>query len=152
MREELRIGNKLRISIYLDTEEAKSDLGEDYSEENEWKTDTVLGICHPDEEYVYWGESDDSDSVFRTEGIPLKTKGWLEKLGFENTDFGYSKNITLDKTVILILSNGFYYPRIKEMGEMSHQETQIVGFNRLEFVHELQNFWFWVSNKEELLK
>lgn len=83
-RSELRIGNLLHTSIYQDTEEAKEDLGNEYSEEKEWIVDTVEGVCHPNEDYLYWGSNGSEEGTYRTKGIEI-TKEWLLKLGFLET-------------------------------------------------------------------
>lgn len=138
MRDELRIGNLVRTSIYYDTDEAKEDLGEDYSEDKEWIIDTVQGICHPDEEFMYWGESEVEESTNRTEGIPL-TDAWLEYFGAERYE---------DK---------YFYDRFKLIWKKAYKYWYIIDkesltyLSKVEFVHEWQNF-VYVMNGFELKK
>jgi len=62
------------------------------------------------------------------------------------TGFGFTKdnkgNYYLDLQshyLEIIPSNGYWYPVIAQVPEMSHEEEQRVSINRIEFVHELQN-------------
>jgi len=81
-------------------------------------------------------------------GIPLKKEGVLEMCGFEQLDYGYQKTHELTTIIRLIVSDGYFYPQIEEAPEMSHQDTQIVSVNRIEYVHELQHLWRVVTGEE----
>lgn len=83
--------------------------------------------------------------------IPL-TEDLLNKIDFFNIDYGYSRNIELEKVLRLIVSDGWLYPQIEQSPEMSNEETQIVSLNRIKYLHELQNLWKVLKDEELEIK
>lgn len=141
---ELRIGNYIQGSMYFDTEEAKDDLGESYSEDLEWVIDTVMGICHPAEDFLYWGELE--HEVHRVKPIPL-TEDLLLKLGFEYyyvlgkyrfviEDVWYMITLTEDGKFLFSFINLNY-------DEVFHMPPKVI-----ESVNELQNLFYALSKKD----
>ncbi len=136
---ELRIGNYVRASYYLDTEEAKDDLGDDYSEDNEWFIDTVEGICHPAEEFLYWGTCENESGTNRTEGIPL-TEQWLIDLGFKLRRLSYLFKINNITSLRLDGNKKFQVVLI--------QVKDVVYLPKIDYVHQLQNLFYCLTGKE----
>ena len=89
-------------------------------------TNHVCGIDLVCEDLVNFGFIKDSEWSYR---IPLQTH-YLE----------------------LIPSEQHWYPVYAEVHEMSHQDEQRVGLNRIRFVHELQNLFFTLTGKELEIK
>lgn len=142
-KQDLRVGNYIRCSRYLNHKEALDDLGEDYTYDEEWLTDTVVGICHPHEDFMYWSGLDEEELMNRVDGIPLSEK-WLKELGFEETaensemyfmdDFSNFRNIIRIKKHPTL--NGFMFV------------ARDFILCTLEHVHQLQNLYHALTANE----
>jgi hypothetical protein len=121
--EELRIGNYVNIGL------KSSDLRTDYD------AITASGLMDL--------QVNKERSSFIYEPIPL-TEEWLVKFGFSNN---YDKELPLQKAYKLndlILSQDF---------TMSYADEYMVNFgNPLKHVHQLQNLYFSLTNKELTIK
>lgn len=91
--------------------------------------------------------------VFLDEGLPLKgvpiTKEYLEEMGFLPDENGHWwMNLQTQVLSLIPGIDGFWYPKVAEFAEMSHQDDQVVFFSRKKYIHELQNFVYEIADKE----
>jgi hypothetical protein len=93
---------------------------------------------------------DSKNNTFNKLHKPIELKECIEKVGFENKDYGYSKKLDIDTTLRLTVSNGWFYPRIEQAPEFSNEKIQVVSLKRIKYLHELQNLWY-VLKQEELI-
>lgn len=134
-KQDLRIGNYLRCSRYLNHQEALDDLEKDYTYDEEWLTDTVIGICHPHEDFMYWSGLDEEELMNRVDGIPLSDE-WLWALGAERN------------------YNTYVYDRFKLIWKEAYKYWYVVDkesltyLTKVEFVHEWQNFVYAMNSTE----
>ena len=147
-KKEFRIGNIVKASQYDDTEEAKDELGEDYSIDNEWDIVTIESIEHDLADWAFSFEKisnqaqPDPEIWKRSEPIPI-TNERLIKLGFRKT-----------------FNNLLFLPMPSIKSEI-HYETHNYGNvvtiesstgmlipNNIEFVHQLQNLYFALTGTE----
>lgn len=148
-RSELRIGNLLHTSIYQDTEEAKEDLGNEYSEEKEWIVDTVEGVCQPNEDYLYWGSNGYEDGTYRTKGIEI-TKEWLLKFGFLE-QIGFSKFIgeKYKNSSIELAHNDSdkWYLYFRNFNSGLADDFVLLR-NNIKHIHQVQNLYHALTGEE----
>lgn len=151
-----RIGNYIKGSQYFDTQEAKDDLGEDYSEENEWDNLRIMSIEPENPHYTFMLEcmrnntQPYADIWHRLEGV-LITEKWLESFGFEKQIGGFFKDWQTGGLQIF-QTGEYWFPQLYQWAEMSHEHSQCVSINRIECIHELQNIAFALTGKELELK
>ena len=142
-KQDLRVGNLIRCSRYLNHQEALDDLGDDYTENEEWLIDTVVGICHPHEDFMYWSGLDEEELMNRVDGIPLSEK-WLKELGFEetseNSKIYFMDDFTNFRNIIRIKK----HPTLE--GFMFVARDFILC--TLVYVHQLQNLYYDLSANE----
>lgn len=142
---ELRVGNLLRVSIYASTEDAKESLGDDYSLDKEWQIDKVIGICHPNEDFMYWSSLGEEEQIQRIEGIPI-AEDFLVHAGFvkefSDVDYYYSLELNDDKYCDLCLLSY----SIKE--EMEVGLFPYDNYFKCRYVHEVQNLYYSITGKE----
>jgi len=79
--------------------------------------------------------------------IPL-TVDRLKRFGFVKDDDGNYRIDLQTHYLELVPSNGYWYPAYIQVPEMSYQDEQRVGTNRIEFVHQLQNLYFALTGEE----
>ena len=135
-KQDLRIGNYLRCSRYLNHQEALDDLEEDYTYDEEWLTDTVVGICHPHEDFMYWSGLDEEELMNRVDGIPL-TEEWLKIFGFKPNSFSY--NWENGTRLSLYEKDGYDY---------FIAQIDNVVIKQVETVNELQNLYYSFTGLE----
>jgi len=84
----------------------------------------------------------------KSKPIPL-TEEWLERFGFNQFDESdFFIPLDSDKSLILMNVRGYWYPRIQQEAEMSHQYIQEVNLNYVKQVHQLQNLYFALTGEE----
>jgi len=142
-REELRIGNYILGSIYVDKEDAELDLRENYSEAAEWKLVIVEGIPHEFDECTVWTD----DEYYRLKPFPLKDYH-LRMFGFicEGDNGNYWMDLKTHG-LQLIPSQGFWYPVYIDYGEMASDIEQHVSLKRVKYIHQLQNLFYVLEGK-----
>ena len=87
-------------------------------------------------------------TAHRLDPIPL-TEEWLERFGFNQFDESdFFIPLDSDKSLILMNVRGYWYPRIQQEAEMSHQYIQEVNLNYVKHVHQLQNLYFALTREE----
>ena len=91
-------------------------------------------------------------SIEELEPIPL-TEEWLERFKFNQfDDSDFFIPLGSDKSLILMNVRGYWYPRIQQEAEMSHQYIQEVNLNYIKHVHQLQNLYFALTGEELTIK
>lgn len=139
---ELRIGNLLLGSIYFDEEEARQDLGEDYSEQEEWKITEVEGIPHQFENCTAWTD----EEYNRLKPIPL-TEEWFVKFGAKLDDF------EIDCFLISSLTCDYRFFKSTTIDNNVYWTCEkVLGNTCIEYVHQLQNLYFALTGEELELK
>lgn len=84
--------------------------------------------------------------------IPL-TEDVLLKCGFKKDVNGILWiKITPDRHFELINSQGYYYPQLTQLGEISHQGISAVSLDRIQYVHELQNILRCLTKTELIVE
>lgn len=58
-----------------------------------------------------------------------------ESQGYQNYDYGYSKQLKPGLLLRLVVSDGWIYPQIEQSESM--EETQIIGLKRIKYQNEL---------------
>ena len=92
------------------------------------------------------------DEGNETHPIPL-TEEWLERFKFNQfDDSDFFIPLGSDKSLILMNVRGYWYPRIQQEAEMSHQYIQEVNLNYIKHVHQLQNLYFALTGEELTIK
>lgn len=80
--------------------------------------------------------------------IPL-TEEFILKFGFEDiTGIDYILNIDVDFKIILIPADGFYC----QLDKAEHSGWQSVSLNKIEYVHQLQDLHFALTQTELRIK
>lgn len=98
-------------------------------------------------ELVVMAEGASIESYIKEVFEPLEIRHNIKELGLSNMDYGYDISIDLDKTLRLIVSDGWFYPQIEEMPETANGEIQVVSLNRIKYVHELQYLYFMLKGE-----
>lgn len=63
----------------------------------------------------------------------------LSGMKFRQVNDDWTFELTLGKYLVLIYSNGWYYPAIEQTGELSSETMQVVHLNRIKYVYTLKN-------------
>lgn len=92
-----------------------------------------------------------SNSIHTTdpEPIPLSEE-WLKIFGF-NSDLSIqlsTPDMTLDLIKCKEANEIYFYPQLHKQAELSCDDNQCIGLNRIQFVHQLQNMYFCLTGKE----
>ena len=127
---DLKVGNKIYGSIYHDTEEAKYNLGFDYSKAKEWTIETVTAVNHKNNKKLCLTES--GNDILRFKAIPLIEQWlmvWLKKLPISE----YTLN-TYDFAGFKLWIND---------GKILFNDTI-----EIKTVHRLQNLYYELTNKQ----
>ncbi len=83
----------------------------------------------------------------------LLTEEWLERFKFNQfDDSDFFIPLDSDKSLILMNVRGYWYPRIQQEAEMSHQYIQEVNLNYIKHVHKLQNLYHALTGQELTIK
>lgn len=145
-REELRIGNYIFGSIYVDTEDAKDDLEKHYREETEWQITEVEGIPHEYDEYAVWVD----DEYYRLKPLPLKDyhfSQFEEFHFFKDNQGGWVVDLFTNYLELMPAPEG-WYPVYAEYSEVSSEPEQRIHLKCIKYVHELQNLFYILEGKD----
>jgi hypothetical protein len=86
--------------------------------------------------------------VFQVDEI-LLTKDWFKKFGADITGDPSFMLGTPDRTLFFIINNkGISYPNIIVSSELSSLDSQCIGLNSIQYIHELQNLYFCLTGEE----
>ena len=114
-------------------------------------------------EYTDWDSGDEYNVVVKKQGtqegyynmlpsgIPL-TEDPLIRFGFiKANDCEYGINLQTHYFE-LIAAHGYWYPVYAQVPEMSYEDEHRVNINRIQFVHDLQNLFFALTERELEMK
>lgn len=104
----------------------------------------------------YWDldQIDDNDGMPDVyQSIPL-TPEILEKSGFKYSEYyqEYCFPLSCDLYFELKFVRDYYYPTLHKEPEFSSEVEQVIGLNRIQYVHELQNLIFTLQGLELEIK
>jgi|SRR5690606_7570353 len=80
-------------------------------------------------------------------GIPL-TSEWHPRLGFDMKGDPSIKLGSPDRVLFFVITNSGYYPHLYYSPEFSNEDPQVVGLNRIEYIHQLQNLYHALTGNE----
>jgi len=142
-KSDFRIGNIVQHSIYVDTDEAKLFLGDEYSVVNEWQIDTIIAICYEYDEFDFYLENGNGITTSVRVDKILITPEWLEKCGFHHRTSMYNQDI-----YTLTVGNFNIDFAVDEL----FQSVRINGTKlTMYYMHELQNLYYALTAGKELL-
>lgn len=148
---EYRKGNLVEVSIYYDTDEAKDDLGDEYSEDQEWVVAKIASIENDLSEWDFSFETADGE-YNRVREIPI-TKEWLKPYLYTHGLHGY---FVANFPYRLYSSSVYQLVKIAESGRctfnLSFQNGPNYFLRSIQYIHELQNLIFALTGKELELK
>ena len=107
--------------------------------------DEVHTIDYKDIDELYHDPIDDAYKPIEI------TNDWLIKFGFINS-FNEGMLIkglgSIDKHIEMNGGNYGFYPTLHCAAEMSHEDPQLFDLNKIDYIHELQNLYFILTNTE----
>lgn len=89
------------------------------------------------------------DKMQDLQPIPL-TPEILEKAGFQYSEYyqEYCLPLSCDLYFELKFVKDYYYPTLHKKPEFSSSDEQVIGLNRIQYLHELQNLIFILQGTE----
>jgi hypothetical protein len=95
----------------------------------------------------YFTHDGDCYSILKSNPIPI-TEEWLIRFGFVKDGNGNHWIDLQTHYLEFIYSIGHLYPVYAQIPEMSNEDEQRVGLNRIQSVHQLQNLYFALKSEE----
>jgi len=114
-----------------------------------YEVEGTLELCTLDGYDIYSMEGNQS---YCDEHIPIPlTEEWLLKFGFVKNKKSKDYQMQLeteDRWLVIMIIQDNFYPVAEQLGELSHQRGNLFHFNCIQYVHQLQNLYFALTETE----